>query len=167
MALMSQRLKPPPHLNEDVEIRKITTDQEWQKVNELQCLCADPKYLNEYYIEFKTKQMSQYREMSQAGRGHWFGAYLGSTLVADLGIFFEGNLGRYQNVGTHPEYRRQGICGTLVYKSGLMAFDGFKVKTLVMEADTEYHAARIYESVGFHRHETNYSLSWWKGKGNT
>lgn len=33
-----------------------------------------------------------------------------------------------------------------------------------MEADPEYHAARIYESVGFKRGEINYSLSWWKGR---
>jgi hypothetical protein len=33
-----------------------------------------------------------------------------------------------------------------------------------MEADADYHAARIYESVGFKRHEINYALSWWKGK---
>jgi len=30
-----------------------------------------------------------------------------------------------------------------------------------MEADPDYHAARIYESVGFKRCEMTYQLSWW------
>ena len=82
--------------------------------------------------------------------------------MGDLGIFFEGPVGRYQMVGTHPDFRKQGICGTLVYEAGLMAFEEFALDHLVMEADPDYHAARIYESVGFNKAEINYSLSWWK-----
>lgn len=39
--------------------------------------------------------------------------------------------------------------GTLVYRSAQYAFREMKLKQLVMCADQEYHAARIYESVGF------------------
>lgn len=127
-------------------------------------LCSNPKYINDYYEAFKTEQMKQYRKMSEDGLGNWFGAYLGEKLVGDLGIFYENDIGRYQNVGTHPEYRKKGICGTLVYEAGNIAFRDYDVNYLVIEADPEYHAARIYESVGFKKSETNYSLSWWRGK---
>lgn len=50
------------------------------------------------------------------------------------------------------------------YRSGLMAIAEFGIDHLVMEADVDYHAARIYESVGFRRQEVNHALSWWKGK---
>lgn len=102
--------------------------------------------------------------MSEAGLGNWFGAFIGEQLVGDLGIFHENGIGRYQNVGTHPNFRKQGICGTLVYQSGLIALRDYKIQYLVMEADPDYHAARIYESVGFKRNEENYALSWWKRK---
>jgi hypothetical protein len=48
--------------------------------------------------------------------------------------------------------------------SALLAFEEFGVDHLVMEADIDYHAARIYESIGFKRNELNHALSWWKGK---
>ena len=64
--------------------------------------------MNDHYVEFKKSQMRQYRKMSDAGKGYWFGAYLGGNLVGDLGVFCEAEVGRYQSVGTHPGYRRQG-----------------------------------------------------------
>lgn len=164
IVLTSTKLTPPLHINDHIKIRRISSDQDWNAVIQLQTLCADPKYVNEYYEQFKQKQMASYRKMSESGMGSWFGAFIGEKLVGDLGIFYEGKIGRYQNVETHPDYRRQGICGSLVYQTGMLAFGEFGVDHLVMEADTDYHAARIYESVGFKRNEVNYALSWWKGK---
>lgn len=162
--LTATKLNPPPHLNQKIEIRKISSDTEWAQVTRLQVLCSDPKFMDIQYEQFKTTQMNSYRKMSEAGHGFWFGAYIEGELVGDLGIFFDGKLGRYQNVGTHPDRRRQGICGTLVYKAGEIAFKEFGIEHLVMEADVDYHAARIYESVGFQRNEINKALSWWKSQ---
>jgi len=160
--LTATELKEPPHLNDQVEVRRISSDKDWTNVIQLQTLCANPKFRNEYYEQFKQRQMVSYRKMSDAGMGSWFGAFIDGKLVGDLGIFYEAKVGRYQNVGTHPSHRRQGICGTLVYQTGLLAFQEFGVDHLVMEADIDYHAARIYESVGFRRKEVNHVLSWWK-----
>lgn len=127
-------------------------------------MCADPKYVNDDYFEFKKQQMSQYRKMAEAGLGFWFGAFLEGTLVGDLGVFHERSVGRYQSIETHPEYRRQGVCGTLAYEAGQAMIKEAQLKLLVIEADPEYHAVLIYKSIGFHGEETNYSLSWWRGK---
>ncbi len=161
LVLTAERLQRSLHPNSHLEVRKIVTDQQWREVIELQNLCAEPKFLNDYYQLFKERQMAQYRKMSEAGKGFWFGAYLNGRAVGDLGIFYEGETGRYQSVGTHPDFRRQGICGTLVYEAGSMILRDCGVRQLVMEADPDYHAARIYESVGFQRSEVNHSLSWW------
>ena len=61
--------------------------------------------------------MAHYRQMQRAGLGGWFGAFLGNRVVADLGLFCIGGVGRFQTVETVPEFRRQGICGTLVYQA--------------------------------------------------
>lgn len=162
--LIATKLSAPPHINDRLRVRKISSNQDWHDVIRLQTLCADPKFMNDHFEQFKGRQMASYRRMSEAGQGSWFGAFLEGQLVGDLGIFYEDQIGRYQNVETHPDYRRQGICGTLVYQTGLVAFKEFSVNHLVMEADIDYHAARIYESVGFRRTEVNHALSWWKGK---
>lgn len=164
VVLTANSLRSPPHFNPQVEVRKMATKKDWESAIELQTLCADSKYLNAYYEDFKRAQFEQYLKMSEMGMGNWFGAFIGDKLVGDLGIFFEGDIARYQSVGTHPDFRRQGICGTLVYLAGQIALKDYGVQTLVMEADPDYHAARIYESVGFQRNEINYSLSWWKSK---
>lgn len=164
IVLTASKLSLPLHINNLVEVRKISSDQDWNDVINLQTLFADPKFLNEEYKQFKQRQMTSYRKMAEAGMGSWFGAFIDDQLVGDLGIFYEGTVARYQNVCTHPNNRRQGICGTLVYQTGLLALEEFGVEHLVMEADIDYHAARIYESIGFKRNEVNQALSWWKGK---
>lgn len=52
-------------------------------------------------------------------------------------------------VGTDPKARRQGLCGRLVYEVSMQALAAGRAERLVMVADPEYFAARIYESVGF------------------
>ena len=78
-----------------------------------------------------------------------------------MGVFATGMLGRFQAVGTHPAYRRQGICGALVYQTGRYALEQMKLETLVMVADENYHAAKIYETIGFEPEEHQVGLDWW------
>jgi RimJ/RimL family protein N-acetyltransferase len=162
--LTARTVRPPPKLNEAIETRIITTDDEWQEVTALQILCGQEGYQPEEYRAFKKAQMLQYRAMSEAGLGAWFGAFYDGKLVGDLGIYRDGNIGRFQSVETHPEFFRQGICGTLVYRSARYAFEQMGLTDLVMVADAHYHAARIYESVGFTEAMKEYSACWWDGR---
>lgn len=162
VSLSSSTLNPPKHYNQEVTIRTLESDSDWDQADELQTLTRDPKFSYEEYKEFKVKQSESYKKLVTQKRGARFGAFLKDTLVAELGVFFEGDLGRYQSVVTHPDYRGRGICGTLVYESGKYAFNNWGVKTLAMEADPDYHAARIYESVGFVPKENSYALYWSK-----
>ncbi|MEO0336944.1 MAG: hypothetical protein AAF202_11140, partial [Pseudomonadota bacterium] len=100
VVLTAKKLKKPPHFNNEIRIEKIKSDQQWEGVIKLQTLCSDPKYVNEYYEDFKRSQVHQYRKMAEAGRGDWFGAFVDDRLVGDLGVYFEGGIARYQNVGT-------------------------------------------------------------------
>ena len=53
-----------------------------------------------------------------------FGAFFEGNMVGNLGVFYEQELARYQSIGTNPDFRRRGICGTLVYKAGQIASPG-------------------------------------------
>ncbi len=103
--------------------------------------------------------------MIAAGLGRWFGAFLDGRLVADMGIFTDaqvGDLARYQSVVTHPDFRRRGVCSTLLYEVGRFAFSALGAKTLVIVADEHYFAKNIYGAVGFKVREKQGSLEWFR-----
>lgn len=147
---------------ETLEVRPLTSQEDWERAVELQFRCADPKYFDPKYGAFKKKQMDQYRKMTEAGLGLWYGGFEGGRLVGNLGIFTEGHLARYQEVGTDPGFRRRGVCGTLVVRASRDFEKRFGQKRFVLEAEAGGAAERIYRSVGFEEVETNYNLVWWE-----
>ena len=149
VVLTAQAVMPPPKYVEDAVIRPLREDWEWNSALECQIACRSSEYSRESYTPFKTRQMARYRAMARAGLGEWFGVFFERQVVADLGVFVQNGVGRFQSVGTHPDFRRRGLCGTLVYEAARHAFTQLGAKTLVMAADEDYHAAGIYESVGF------------------
>lgn len=156
--LTADAVLPPPHPNRDVEIRPLATDAEWAQALENQAGRRADEFPSPQYAEFKARQMERYRRMADAGRGAWFGAFADGRMVADLGVFTDGPVARFQMVETHPDFRNRGICGTLVHESARYALAHLGVGTLVITADEHYHAGRIYESVGFRRTERQVGL---------
>ena len=102
--------------------------------------------------------------LETAGKGFWFGAFSHGELIGDLGIYFEDHIARYQNIETHPRFRKKGVCATLVFQSQELLRNKTRMDTFVIHADPNYQAVRIYESLGFQPTEHFQSLSWWKGK---
>lgn len=160
VVLTARQVVPPPKYNAEVVIRPLSEDWEWEQATQNQVACRGDGFELQGYQVFKQNQMQRYRRMVDAGLGAWFGAFLQGELVADLGVFAREKIGRFQAVGTHPAYRRHGICGTLVYQASRYAFEQLGAETLVMVADENYHAAKIYESVGFQPTEHQVELEW-------
>jgi ribosomal protein S18 acetylase RimI-like enzyme len=149
VVLTAREVHPPPKRNDEIEVRTIETEEEWDEVAESQVASRPERFTAEQYRTHVLRRLSDYRRLIGEGHGHWYGAFLGGHLCADLGLFHDGRTARFQWVETLPEFRRRGICGTLVYTVAQEAFEQRGVETLVMVADESYHAARIYESVGF------------------
>lgn len=147
--LTTKTIHAPPKVNSEAKVRPLVSDDDWRASYENQ-INSRPEYLEEKsFNAFKKRQMERYRRMSEAGLGHWYGAFLKNRLVADLGIYVsKDGLGRYQSVMTHPEFRRQGLAGTLVFKAGAHALEQ-GAKALVMIADENDHPMKIYQSCGF------------------
>ena len=151
----------PPKFNEYLVVRPITSDDEWSQMVNLQVESAHDNLPPEEWRKFYESQKRRYQAMTKASLGHWYGGFLEGRLVAGLGIFHREGIGRFQSVCTSPHYRRQGLCGTLVYLSALHAFDVMGAKDLVMCADPDYYAIKIYESVGFKKVQTEHGVYWW------
>lgn len=151
----------PIHMNNALEIRTLKNDHDWAAALENQILTRPEGHSEEKYHIYKTAQMTKYRNLISQGFGQWFGAFIGEKLVGDLGIFVRDGLARFQMVGTNPDYRRQGVCATLVYLSSLIALHEMGAKSLVMVAAEGENAAKIYSSVGFIASEKIRGMLWW------
>lgn len=158
--MSAQTVHTPPKQNPDCQIRPLEP-QNWAEWIDLECAvnAATPEYEREStdgYRIFVERKADDFARMIAAGHGQYWGAFLDGRLAASLGLFFWGDVGRFQWVATHPDFRRRGLCGTLVYHVAKLGLE--KVGTLVMVADPEYVAAGIYESVGFQRSEMQFGL---------
>jgi GNAT superfamily N-acetyltransferase len=161
IVMTAQAVHAPPKINADAEYRTLETDADYAQAVELGEACNDEHEPVAHRV-FLERKFANYKRMKDAGLGSWFGAFVDGTLACSMGIFADGSgsqrIARFQSVETHPEFRRQGLCSTLVYTVARYGLETLKASTLVMVADPEYHAARIYESVGFNANEKQFGL---------
>ncbi len=147
----------PPRPNREATYRALTSAADWAQSVDLQVVNRDDD--NEpdetEYREFAARKVATNRALAEAGHGQWFGAFLDDRLVTQMGLVKAGpGLARFQWVETHPEARGRGLAGSLVHHVSRWGFDELGATTLVMVADPDYVAIRIYRSVGFVDRET-------------
>lgn len=97
---------------------------------------------------FLSARIHEFIELIKTGMGNWHVAVINGRIVAALGLFFEGPIGRFQEVLTDSRWRNRGICAALVHKVSQDAFCN-GVQDLIMVADSTYHALRVYRNLGF------------------
>lgn len=161
VVLTTQQLHPPEKKAEGLAIRPLRSNKEWAQCLENQVACRSPGFTESDFRVFARRQMERYQAMSQARLGTWFGAFLGDRLVADLGIFADKALGRYQMVQTHPDFRRQGIARRLVVEAGAYALEHFGLTRLVIVAEADSAAERLYRKAGFEVVERQIGMGRW------
>ena len=145
----------PPRPNREAEYRRLTSDEDWAQVVELDLLCDEEDYDREQHLLFVEARARTGRRLTDTGHGAWFGGFLDGRLVSSMGLFrATPGIGRFQSVQTAPEARGRGIAGSLVHHVSRHGFDELGTHTLVMVADPDYLAIRIYRSVGFEATET-------------
>lgn len=153
-ALSTAKMHPPPHPNADAELRRLHGDEDFEAAVDLQCANYP-----ESTREFTAGRFASWRRLADDGHGAWFGAFLGGRMCAGLGLYTDGDGdARYQAVDTHPDHRRRGLAGTLVHHAGAEGLTWPGVRTLVIMADPQDDAIRVYRSVGFDGTETQVQL---------
>ncbi len=137
----------PPRPDTAATYRCLDSEDDWAQQIELDLAGEDP---GTHSLEFVTARARAGRRLTDAGYGAWWGAFEDGRLLASMGLFTASpGLARFQNVKTHPEARGRGLAGTLVHRVSRYGFDDLGTDTLVMVADPDYLAIRIYRSVGF------------------
>jgi len=142
-------VREPPHRDFVADYRPLVSDQDWRQSLELR-LAADEGGEFGVTRAFYERRTGDARRLAENGHGAWLGAFTSGRLVAQLGVFSDGGgVARYQNVETHPTWRRKGLAGTLVWQAARWALDHLGARTLVIVADPAAGAIRVYRSVGF------------------
>lgn len=161
VVMTTKAVHAPPKVDAEAVYRALENDEDYAQAIRLGEACNEDHEASGYRV-FLERKFAAYKAMADAGRGSWFGAFLDGRMVCGMGLFTDAaptdRIARFQKVETHPDFRRRGLCGTLVHHVGRYGLEQLKVNTLVMVADPEYHAARIYESVGFQASEKQFGF---------
>jgi len=131
------------------EVRPLRDDDDWQqRLDLVLALWADE--MGPSYEPFARRATAAARALTETGAGRWYGAFVGGRLVANLGVFrtLDG-LARYQSVATLTDYRRRGLAGMLLHAAGRYAKAQLGCRSLVIVAEAESAAGRIYRRQGF------------------
>jgi len=143
---------PPRPARGRVELRALDLARELDAVVEQQS--ADPDgYDPAGFTDFRRREMQRFSRIAAHGTGCWFGLWCDGVLAADCGLIRDqhgpGATGRFQHVGTHPAWRRRGLCTALVHAVTTWGFQHWPLQRIVMCADPHDVALDIYRGLGY------------------
>ena len=150
--LPAKEVAPPP---DGIVCREIESDEDWTQLMELH----RENYQDEKSTDgtgfriFVARKFANYRKLTQEGYGFWMGAFSGSRLVGNMGLFWdlEQKLARFQNVETAVDFRRRGVCSSLLNHTLWISSLLCEIQTWVIAADVGSGAERLYHSQGFRK----------------
>ena len=165
--MTANEIHPPRSINTHALCRPLESDDDWRQSVDLRVRCFPDENDSPGYVQARADVD---RELVSRGDGTWLGAFLDGRLVGELGLVraddatSEGAVpeaegaragrARFQSVETDPEFRRQGVAGTLAHRAARFGLEELGVRTLVMVADPDYFAIELYRSLGFRASET-------------
>jgi GNAT superfamily N-acetyltransferase len=156
--MTASRVIAPGRPNDDATYRSLDGDDDWAQLLDLTVSCVEAQAPGDE--EFIRRKHVAERALVEHGHAVWFGAFEGDRLRASLGLAADGSgVARFQNVQTHPAHRGRGLASTLVYRASTYGLTKLGAHTLVMVADPEYLAIRLYRTLGFADTETQVQLS--------
>jgi GNAT superfamily N-acetyltransferase len=159
VVMTATEVHEPAHPNTEAVCRTLTSDADWAAAVDVHAAGHGTFDLAESR-DFTQRRMTARREQQEAGLGGWFGAFVDGEMVCGLGLFTDGSgLGRFQDVETVASARRRGLASTLVHHASRVGIRDFAIRELVMVADPDYAAIRIYRLLGFVDSETQVQVA--------
>ena len=132
-----------------ITARPIGDDDWGQLIDAQQAIGVELGFADATHRSYLESRNARRRDQIARGEGQWFGAFDGDLLVADMGIFHDQDVARYQAVATHVDYRGRGICAALLGIAHEWAIARAPDATVLIATDATGSARRVYERVGF------------------
>ena len=140
-------------------IRPLHAERDWEACAALSRACdSTAADAGDDYRLFAERQRANRREWLKRGMATWWGAFHGHELVGQCGLVPCGDVGRFQTVETHPEWRRRGICTALISRVADDAFRRSPIERLVLGAEIDGPAIALYHRIGFKTNRRVHSL---------
>jgi ribosomal protein S18 acetylase RimI-like enzyme len=147
---------PPRPIPEGYLVRELDPDSDgdWEESFRVALAVGIGEgYAEASHRPYLGRRIEGRRGQIAAGKLRWWGAFRDEELAAQMGLV-EGavdgrSLARFQDVDTHPDHRRRGLCSALLAQVGAAS----RSPTLVIVAEPEGEAGRIYRRAGFARVE--------------
>ena len=135
----------PEFVNKDIVMKKIVSIEDWRQIIDFQIEVNPDGYDEEHLRPFTEKRFKDYKSYSDSGLGNWYAAYESNKIVADLGLYSDNGVSRFQSIKTHESYRKKGIAQTLMkYAADDIGGDYF-----VIQAEDDGPAINMYKTIGF------------------
>ena len=145
--LTAERLTLPREV--EGTIRPLQSDGDW----EARALLSQALYSNvgeQTFLDFARGKNVMERRLVDHGVMRRYGAFVDGQLVSTAGVVLtHAGWARFQSVETHPDHRRRGLAAAVVYAAGEYAVDDLGAVQLVIVADHDGEAIRVYRSLGF------------------
>jgi RimJ/RimL family protein N-acetyltransferase len=153
----SDEIRPHPRESRDVVVRALDhagsgDDALFDQVIHLQRLESLAAFDAPGQLEYGRARMADLRELFATRGGAWFVAIDPEIdrVVGSCGIVVvDDERGRYQTVDTITSHRGRGICSRLLVEAASIIHERHGTSRFVIGADPDYHAVKIYESLGF------------------
>jgi len=138
-----------------VVFRPLRSDADWvASVDLASGVAAEEGYDPAVHTPFLVRRNVTRRAQIADGLGDWFGAFEGGYLVAQMGMFHDQTIARFQSVETRATHRRRGICAALLAHVSGWAAHRAPSATQVIIAEADSDAGRLYRRAGFALTET-------------
>ena len=138
-----------------VVLRPLMGSDDWAQSLQLQCeIGQEEGRPADSHAAYIARRNDARRTQIALGLGQWFGAFEGDLLVAQMGMMHDQHIARYQSVETRITHRRRGICAALLRTVGQWAADRAPDAQIVIVAEADSAAGRLYRRMGFAHVET-------------
>jgi putative acetyltransferase len=104
---------------------------------------------DESFVAFKNGLRRVRRQWLEQGLAKWWGVFEGDQLIGQCGMVECEELGRFQSVETHPDWRRRGVCASLISTVARHALGELGKQRLLLSAEINGPALELYKRLGF------------------
>ena len=157
LGLDGRRPLPSALPPEGIELRGFAGDTDWRQAVTLTAQINDDGGF--FAMERAYWLYAGYRDLVEGGEGEWFGAFRDGQLVGALGLIRGENEARFQDVLTHAEFRRRGICSALLRRA-VESYRRTNLEgTVYILAKAGADSERLYTRFGFEPLTTFFELA--------
>nr|WP_232107765.1 GNAT family N-acetyltransferase [Streptomyces gossypiisoli] len=132
-------------------VRLVSSDEEWTELLGFQTQISHISTSEDR--DFLSVRLNHYQSSSESGRGAWFTAYSDGRIAGACGVALGHGIARLQGLETSTQHRRTGVALSLVEAACDWSMQQRDVHQLVAVVDPDYHARRLFQSVGFQPHD--------------